>query len=131
MRPVFATCPVIAKVLVPGDDCVPSFLNSAGPDAIIMGTEARVSTLFITVGFPNSPDSAGKGGFGLGIPLWPSIDVIRAVSSPQTKAPAPSITWISRSWPVPKIPLPSMPLSIASLIADFILSTASGYSALT
>ena len=47
------------------------------------------------VGLPNRPFTAGKGGRGRGSPRLPSMEVIRAVSSPQTKAPAPS--WISRS----------------------------------
>ena len=33
---------------------------------------------------------AGKGGRGTGIPRLPSIEASRAVSSPQTNAPAPS-----------------------------------------
>jgi hypothetical protein len=38
---------------------------------------------------------------GLGIPLCPSIEAIRAVSSPHTKAPAPSLNSISNLKPVP------------------------------
>ena len=53
---------------------------------------AYVSTLFKTVGLPNNPLTAGNGGRGRGSPLLPSIDVRRAVSSPQTKAPAPSLS---------------------------------------
>ena len=33
--------------------------------------------------------SAGKGGFKVGSPRFPSIEWMRAVSSPQTNAPAP------------------------------------------
>ena len=55
-------------------------------------TWARVSTLLMTVGLPHSPLWAGKGGLGRGMPRWPSIEAIIAVSSPQTKAPAPSMT---------------------------------------
>ena len=50
---------------------------------------AKVSTLFRTLGLCQSPAMAGKGGRGRGIPRFPSMEVIRAVSSPQTKAPAP------------------------------------------
>lgn len=48
-------------------------------------TGAKEGALFI-------PASAGKGGRIRGIPLLPSIEAISAVSSPQTKAPAPSFT---------------------------------------
>jgi hypothetical protein len=45
------------------------------------------------VGLPQRPDTAGKGGRGRGSPRLPSIEARRAVSSPQTKAPAPSLMW--------------------------------------
>ena len=38
---------------------------------------------------PRPPFTAGKGGRGRGIPRLPSMEFSRAVSSPQTKAPAP------------------------------------------
>ena len=41
------------------------------------------------VGLPNRPLTAGNGGRGRGMPRRPSMLWIRAVSSPQTKAPAP------------------------------------------
>jgi len=44
------------------------------------------------VGLFHNPDSAGKGGRFVGIPRLPSIEAISAVSSPHTKAPAPSLT---------------------------------------
>src|SRR3972149_1464243 len=50
------------------------------------GILANVSTLLMLVGFPQSPATAGKGGRVRGIPRRPSIEAIRAVSSPQTKA---------------------------------------------
>jgi len=50
---------------------------------------ARVSTLFRTLGLAHRPATAGKGGRGRGMPRLPSMEVISAVSSPQTKAPAP------------------------------------------
>ncbi len=56
---------------------------------MIKGTLAQVSTLFILVGLPSSPDWAGNGGRALGMPRFPSMEAISAVSSPQTKAPAP------------------------------------------
>ena len=42
-----------------------------------------VSTLFTTVGFAQSPETAGNGGLIRGFPLFPSKDSINAVSSPQ------------------------------------------------
>ena len=40
---------------------------------------------------PDSRDWAGKGGLSRGMPRLPSMDAMRAVSSPQTKAPAPAL----------------------------------------
>ena len=91
IRPVLLTSPVKANVFVPFDVSHPICANHSAPLRIINGTLARVSTLFINVGLPNKPLFAGNGGFGLGIPLSPSIEAINAVSSPQTKAPAPSL----------------------------------------
>ena len=90
--PVLAICPVTAKVLVPGLPNVPILRNSSAPISITLATVAKVSTLLITVGLPNNPLWLGKGGLILGIPRLPSTDAISAVSSPHTKAPAPSIT---------------------------------------
>ena len=91
IKPVLFTSPVRANVFVPLEVSVPIELNQSAPFKMITGTLARVSTLLINVGLPNRPLFAGNGGFGLGIPLSPSIDAIRAVSSPQTNAPAPSL----------------------------------------
>ena len=90
---------------------------------------AYVSTLLIIVGFPQTPLWAGKGGLGFGIPRSPSIDLINAVSSPQTKAPAPKRISKSKSNPLSKIFLPNNPNSRACLIAEVKRSTAIGYSA--
>ena len=68
-----------------------------------------VSTLFTTVGAPNNPTTAGKGGLRRGQPFLPSRDSSSAVSSPQMYAPAPR-TWTtssSKSFPIslgPKMP---------------------------
>ena len=91
IRPVLLTSPVSAKVFVPFEVSVPICENQSAPLRRITGTLAKVSTLLINVGLPNRPLFAGNGGFGLGIPRSPSIDAIRAVSSPQTNAPAPSL----------------------------------------
>ena len=77
--------------MVPFEVSHPIDANQSAPFRIIKGTLASVSTLLINVGLPNKPLFAGNGGFGRGIPLSPSIDAIRAVSSPQTNAPAPSL----------------------------------------
>ena len=70
---------------------------------------AYVSTLFISVGLPHNPLCAGYGGFTLGCPLLPSIYSNKAVSSPQTNAPAPNLISTSKSNPLPKIFLPNIP----------------------
>ena len=101
------------------------------PFKIIFVIFAYVSTLFIRVGFINSPAFAGNGGFKRGLPLFPSIDSSRAVSSPHTNAPAPSLTSKSNSKFVSNIFLPSIPYSFAWSIAVWNLCTAIGYSALT
>ncbi len=55
----------------------------SAPSWMMKGTEARVSTLFTVEGIPMYPAWAGKGGFTLGVPLRPSREFMRAVSSPQ------------------------------------------------
>ena len=68
---------------------VPIALYQVAPLRKMAGMLASVSTLLINVGRSQSPDWAGKGGRGLGVPRRPSTEAMRAVSSPQTKAPAP------------------------------------------
>ena len=58
---------------------------------MIQGMLANVSTLLMLVGLPQRPETAGNGGRERGMPRRPSMLAIRAVSSPQTKAPAPSL----------------------------------------
>ena len=86
--------------------------------------------MFISVGLPHNPDTAGYGGFTLGCPLLPSIDSNSAVSSPHTNAPAPSLISISNSNFVSKMFLPNIPYSFAWSIAIWNLLTAIGYSAI-
>ena len=74
-----------------GGGSVPTEANASAPFLRMYGTHARVSTLLTIVGLPQSPLTAGNGGLGLGIPRLPSIELRRAVSSPQTNAPAPSL----------------------------------------
>src|SRR5579864_6749508 len=88
--PVLFTFPTKEKTLVPELFGLPVSLNHAGPLVTIGATLYQVSTLLMLVGYPHSPFCAGKGGRGRGRPAWPSREAIRAVSSPQTNAPAPS-----------------------------------------
>ena len=81
------------------------------------------------VGLLNKPDSAGNGGLTTGSPLLPSIDEIKAVSSPHTNAPAPYLIWISNEKLVPKIFLPNRPNFLVWAIANDKRSIAKGYSA--
>ena len=87
--PMLLTSPESAKTLVPLLLSVPILAYHFPPFCIIWGMLARVSTLFKIVGFSHRPLCAGNGGRGRGIPRLPSIDLISAVSSPQTNAPAP------------------------------------------
>ena len=103
------TFPPSAKTFVPLEFSVPIDEYHSGPFKIIWAMLAYVSTLLINVGLPHKPTCAGYGGFTLGWPLFPSIDSKSAVSSPHTKAPAPSLISISKEKSVPNIFLPSMP----------------------
>ena len=127
--PVNLTFPERANTLVPLLLSVPMDLYFSMPPAKISGNDDNVSTLLITVGLPNKPLTAGNGGRGRGIPLFPSMELIKAVSSPQTKAPAPILTLMSKSIPAPKIFLPRTPSLRACSRAMFNRLMASGYSA--
>ena len=63
---------------------VPMAASHSPPCSRIAGTFAYVSTLVISVGWPQRPLSDGYGGRARGVPRPPSIDAMRAVSSPQT-----------------------------------------------
>ena len=76
--------------MVPVDRSKPIFAYSAPEFITIQGTAAIDSTLFTTVGFAHNPEIAGNGGLIRGFPLLPSKDSIKAVSSPQIYAPAPT-----------------------------------------
>ena len=80
------------------------------------------------VGFCHSPLTAGNGGLGRGSPRLPSIEVIRAASSPHTNAPAPNLISRLKLKPVPKISSPKRPYSLAWSIAICKRLTAIGYS---
>ncbi len=129
MRPELFTLPVSAKTLVPFVVAVPILLNQSAPLLMMTGMLARVSTLLMTVGRPQRPLTAGNGGRGLGMPRLPSMDWRSAVSSPQTNAPAPKRSSISKSKPEPRMSLPRSPSSRAWAIATSRRWMASGYSA--
>ena len=97
MRPVFTTLPVSAKALVPGLVLVPMERYQSTPLRMMRGTLAKVSTLFSTVGSAQRPCSMVRGG----LPRLPSMEAVRALPSPQTKAPAPMFTWIRKEKSVP------------------------------
>src|SRR5947199_10341697 len=88
--PVFFTLPTREKTLVPELFGLPTPVNQ-GPPSMTMGAMLyQVSTLLMLVGLLQRPLWAGNGGRGRGRPACPSREAMRAVSSPQTTAPAPS-----------------------------------------
>ncbi len=123
--------PAMAKTLVPLLLAVPRRLKACAPFRTIQGTLAKVSTLLMQVGHSHRPLTAGKGGRTRGMPRRPSIEAMRAVSSPQTKAPAPSFSSTRNSNPVPKTLSPRRRRASAWAMAMFSRSTAIGYSART
>src|SRR5690606_28856770 len=129
IRPVWATSPASAKVFVPLLFSEPILVYHSKPREMIFGTLAYVSTLLMLVGLPQRPLVAGNGGRTRGSPRLPSIEAIKAVYSPHTKAPAPMRTSKSKEKSVPRIFLPSKPYSFACLMAILSVLTAIGYSA--
>jgi hypothetical protein len=73
--------------LVPADFLFPMEENFSEPCISIPVAAASVSTLLTTVGFLYKPSVTGKGGLTSTSALLPSIDAIKAVSSPQIYAP--------------------------------------------
>jgi hypothetical protein len=57
----------------------PKEANQVPPRRQIVGATATVSTFVTVVGQPNSPISAGNGGFRRGLPCFPSSDSIKAL----------------------------------------------------
>ncbi len=100
---------------------------------MITGTHTYDSILLRLLGYPHGPPpgSESLGGLGLGKPLSPSNEATRAVDSPHTKAPAPSLILISKLKSVLRILLPSSPISFACSMAMLRFLTARGYSCLT
>src|SRR4030043_265279 len=91
-KPLLATFPVNAKTAVPLLFSVPMPAYHSAPLAMINGTEPKLFTLLIMVGFPSSPARGGNGGRGRGMPRRLPTDAIHQVFLPPTKAPAPSLT---------------------------------------
>src|SRR3989304_4534383 len=129
INPVRVTFPAREKVLVPLLVAEPNLAYQSPPRCITVAASAQVPTLLILLGLPHKPELAGKGGRERGIPLLPSMETIKAVSSPQTKAPAPSFISMSKLKPEPRIFSPSKLYSLICLRACSNLLTASGYSA--
>ena len=113
IKPLLRIFPASVNVFVPLLFSVPIEAYHAEPFSRIGVMLAMVSTLLITVGFFQRPETAGNGGLGRGSPRPPSIEAISAVSSPQTNAPAPMRTSTSKLKFEPKILLPRIPISLA------------------
>jgi len=75
----------------------------------IGATLYQVSTLLMFVGFPYRALLGRERRADRGRPDWLSRDAISAVSSPQTKAPAPSTVSISKRNPRPSTLSPRTP----------------------
>src|SRR3974390_2967965 len=130
-RPVLCTLPTSEKTFVPGLFALPVSVHHAGPLVTRGVMLYQVLTLLMLLVLLQSPFWAGKGGRGRGRPASPSNEAISAVSSPQTKAPAPSTTSMLNLKPRPRMLSPKMPYSFACSIALRRRCTASGYSART
>mmetsp|Transcript_20774 Transcript_20774/g.64602 ORF Transcript_20774/g.64602 Transcript_20774/m.64602 type:complete len:200 (+) Transcript_20774:513-1112(+) len=111
------TCPEMQKSLVPELFLRPNDANQSPPRRRIVGETATVSTFVTVVGHPYRPAFAGNGGLSRGLPVLPSSDSIRPVSSPQMYAPPPRWTCTSKSMPEPHAFLPSRPALYASATA--------------
>merc|ERR550519_2494865 len=74
------TWPLILNSFVPVFLGRPKLANHAAPLLQMSGATATVSTLVTVVGQPKTPTFAGKGGFSLGLPCFPSSDSLRAGS---------------------------------------------------
>src|SRR4030043_632144 len=115
-RPVLEILPTSENILVPLLFLVPVLLNQSEPLLIIRGTFAQVSTLLRLVGFPQSPCSEVCTYLARGSPTLPSSEAIKAVDSPQIKAPPPRFMRTLKLNPEPRILSPSKPQSVACLI---------------
>ena len=105
--------------LVPADFLLPIEENFSAPFKSMPAAAARVSTLLTTVGFLYNPSVTGKGGLTSTSALRPSIEAIKAVSSPQIYAPCPIHIFKSKEKLVPRIFSPSSPSFFNELIDAF------------
>src|SRR5215469_2325905 len=100
--PLLCTLPTREKTFVPELLVLPVSVNQVGPLVMMGAMLYQVSTLLMLLGLPQRPFYAGNGGRGRGRPASPSSEAIRAVSSPQTNAPAPSTRSMSKLNPRPR-----------------------------
>uniref|UniRef100_A0A2M4DLP8 Putative conserved secreted protein n=1 Tax=Anopheles darlingi TaxID=43151 RepID=A0A2M4DLP8_ANODA len=115
------TWPEMLNSFVPELRVRPKPANQTPPRRQMVGATATVSTFETVVGQPNTPTSAGNGGFRRGLPCLPSSDSMSAVSSPQMYAPAPRCINTSKSYPDPQAFLPISPAWYASAMASCML----------
>src|SRR4030042_5686030 len=108
-RPVLLILPTSEKTMVPLLPLVPLFVYQSAPLLMIRGTLAQVLTLFNRLGRSQRPFSAMWTYLALGSPILPSREAIRALDSPQTKAPPPLLVATLKSKPEPSIFSPSRP----------------------
>ena len=108
-RPVLVIFPTREKILVPFELSVPTEVNQSAPLSMIKGMLAHVSTLLSTDGRSHSPLTFDRTYLGRGSPALPSREVIKAVDSPHTNAPAPWCTITLKSKPDPRIFFPKSP----------------------
>src|SRR5208337_3609576 len=118
-RPVLFTLPTSAKTVVPLLDLVPKEPYHLAPRTMMGAMWDQVLTLLMMVGLPHKPFWAGNGGRGRGSPTLPSMEAMREVSSPQTKAPAPSRIFRRKEKALPKILSPNNPSFSAWAMAIF------------
>ena len=110
------------------DWAVPMRAYAGPPSSTMSRTFTSVSTLFTSVGFPNSPACTGNGGLLRGSPRKPSMELKSAVSSPQMYAPAPLRNSTSKARPRPITSGPRSPRVRAFCAAFSRRWKASGYS---
>ncbi len=84
-RPLLFILPTTEKILVPLLVSLPILLNQSLPLFTRSGIFAHVSTLLRQEGLFQSPSTAVWMYFGLGSPTIPSMAVIKALDSPETK----------------------------------------------
>src|SRR3972149_4933103 len=93
-RPVLIIFPTSEKTMVPLLRSVPIDAYHSAPRLTTTGMLAHVFTLLMTVGLPQSPFWTGYGGRAWGSPTRPSVEAMRAGSSPPTEAPPPPATGV-------------------------------------